>query len=165
MNKIIFAVCFLLSGHLGIAQTNKPVPKSRKAIVSEALVVDPQKAVELQDSSVVMAKPDLMPEFKGGIAALRRYLGNNLNYPQDAVDNDVQGQVIVEFTVCEDGRLCNEKIIKGIGNSCDKEALRVVKAMPPWQPGIHNGKPVKAYYRQPIVFRLMDDVPAEKENK
>lgn len=97
-----------------------------------------------------------MPEFSGGYPALRSYLGNNLSYPSKAIQADIQGKVIVSFTVCEDGSLCDEKIIQGLGGGCEEEALRVIKKMPRWQPGLKDGKPVKVRYILPVVFHLAD---------
>ena len=97
-----------------------------------------------------------MPEFSGGYPALRAYLGNNLNYPAKAIQADIQGKVIVSFTVCEDGSFCDDMVIQGLGGGCEEEALRVIKKMPRWQAGLKDGKPVKVRYILPVVFHLAD---------
>ncbi len=92
-----------------------------------------------------------MPEFNGD---LNTYLFRNLKYPSFARENNIEGRVIVEFIINEDGSITEAKIIKGIGGGCDEEALRVIKNMPGWKAGMHNGKFVKVYFVLPIVFKL-----------
>lgn len=94
---------------------------------------------------------EVMPEFIGDIY---QYLNKTVRYPRAAVNAGIQGRVIVQFVVNEDGRIANAKLLRGIGGGCDEEALRVVNAMPAWKPGKQNGQPVKVYYKLPISFRL-----------
>lgn len=94
------------------------------------------------------------PEFPGGEASLERYLSLNLVYPPMARDNEVQGKVWVRFMIEEDGSTSHVTAIRGIGAGCDEEAVRVVKAMPHWQPRKKNGRPAKAVYVLPISFML-----------
>lgn len=96
------------------------------------------------------------PEFSGGVTALRQYFMSNLQYPPEAQEGEIEGKVVVSFTVCEDGSLCDEQFIKRLGGGCDEEALRVIKKMPRWQPGLKDGKPVKVKYILPIMFHLQD---------
>ena len=95
-----------------------------------------------------------MPEFPGGEAALNAYLAKNINYPQMAVDNEIQGKVIVEFVVGKDGSIRDAKLVKGIGFGCNEEAVRVIKNMPKWQAGKQNGREVNVSYRVPVKFIL-----------
>ncbi len=85
---------------------------------------------------------------------LYNYLQENVNYPEEARRKNIEGRVLVKFVVNEDGHISDCSVIKGIGGGCDQEALRVIAAMPPWKPGMLNGKPVKVYFTQPISFRL-----------
>lgn len=82
------------------------------------------------------------------------YLSQNIKYPKAAIKNNVQGRVMVQFVVNEDGSISDAKVVKGIGGGCDEEALRIVNTMPNWKPGKQNGKPVKVLYTQPMNFRL-----------
>jgi len=84
------------------------------------------------------------------------YIGQNLHYPDSARKHNIEGRVIVHFVVTEKGKIADCKVVKGIGYLCDEEALRVVAAMPPWKPGIQNGKPVAVIYTLPIRFKLTD---------
>lgn len=95
-----------------------------------------------------------MPEFPGGSGALRDFLDQNIQYPEKAKENGTQGRVIVKFVVRADGRITNAEIIRGIGDGCDEEALRVIGKMPLWKPGKQNGKAVDIFYTLPLTFQL-----------
>ena len=98
---------------------------------------------------------EVQPEFSGGIASMYRYLGKNTEYPKDAAKQNIMGSVITSFVVCEDGTLCDFKVIRGVYPSIDKEALRVVEGMSgKWQPGWQRGRKVKVKYNLPINFTL-----------
>ena len=94
------------------------------------------------------------PEFPGGPEALQRFLTKNIVYPESAVDNGIQGRVMVNFVVERDGSVSGVDILKGVDPALDKEALRVVKLMPKWKPGKQQGKAVRTRFRVPVVFRL-----------
>ena len=85
---------------------------------------------------------------------LMSYLSTNVHYPGPALDKGISGRVIIKFIVNENGTISDCQVIKGIGGGCDNEALRVLRLMPPWKPGLHNGKPVKCYFTQPVRFKL-----------
>ena len=96
-----------------------------------------------------------MPEFPGGQEALFAYLAQNVKYPVVAIENNIQGRVIVQFAVAKDGKIEDAEVVRSGGDpSLDKEALRVIKAMPKWQPGRLRGKPVRVKYTVPVNFRL-----------
>lgn len=95
-----------------------------------------------------------MPEFPGGVAKMNEYLSNSIVYPDYAIENNIEGRVVVEFIVNADGTLTNLQIKRSIHESLDNEALRVVKSMPKWKPGKMNGKLVRVKYVLPISFNL-----------
>lgn len=95
-----------------------------------------------------------MPSFPGGLDAQQKYLAQNLKYPVDAFEKKIGGRVTVRFVVKSTGDISNVEIIRGVDPSLDKEAVRVVKAMPKWEPGKQDGKAVDVYYTLPIVFKL-----------
>ncbi|WP_118972178.1 energy transducer TonB [Taibaiella koreensis] len=97
---------------------------------------------------------DEMPEFPGGVKALMAYLQKNLSYPAAARADEIQGKVLIRFVVGIDGKIEQATVLRGIGGGCEKEALRVVNAMPRWKPGRQNGHNVKVYYSLPVSFRL-----------
>lgn len=107
-----------------------------------------------QEDSSAMIVAEVMPEFPGGQEGLNEFLGNNLEYPQLAKEQGIQGKVWISFIVYKTGEVGNVKIEKGIGGGCDEEAVRVVKKMPNWKPGLQDGKPVTVKFRFPINFTL-----------
>ncbi len=94
------------------------------------------------------------PEFPEGADAMMMYLKKSIRYPSDALEKKVQGIVYVNFVVSEIGEITKAKVIRGISESIDKEALRVVNEMPTWKPGTQNGKAVKVSFNVPINFKL-----------
>ena len=95
-----------------------------------------------------------MPKFPGGEEARNQYLSQNIKYPEEAIKKGQEGTVYVSFIVEKDGSISNVKTLKGIGSSCDEEALRVVKEMPRWTPGLYKGKPARVLFNMPIYFKL-----------
>lgn len=95
-----------------------------------------------------------MPEFPGGPEALRKYLANNIRYPNVAKEEGIEGRVVVQFVVDRDGSVNNVTILRDLGGGCGKEAVRVVNSMPKWKPGKQNGQAAKVYYTLPVSFKL-----------
>ncbi|MBQ9254820.1 MAG: energy transducer TonB [Bacteroidales bacterium] len=92
--------------------------------------------------------------FPGGYEGLTKFLQDNIKYPKKAKKNNIQGTVFVQFTVGKDGSVSNVKVLRDIGGGCGKEAVRVVKAMPKWQPAKQKGKPVRCLYNLPLKFSM-----------
>jgi len=122
----------------------------------------PVVAPKVPESEIV-PQVEVTPRFPGGQNALMRYLSLNLRYPDEAMENGVQGSVLVQFVVCEDGSLCNERFMKTLGSGCEQEVLRVLRSMPPWEPGTVEGKPVKTYFRLPVTFKFAEEAEETKE--
>ncbi len=99
-------------------------------------------------------KVDEKPSFPGGESAMKSYLNSNVKYPDVAQENGVQGRVIVESIIEKDGSMSDVKVIRSVDPSLDREALRVVKAMPKWTPAKLKGIPVRTKCTTPVVFRL-----------
>ena len=95
-----------------------------------------------------------MPKFPGGEKALMDYVSNNVKYPEEAKNKNIAGRVFVSFVVEKDGSIGEVKVLRGIGGGCDEEAVRVIKGMPKWKPGMQKGKPVRVSYQIPIYFKL-----------
>ncbi|MCR5130790.1 MAG: M56 family metallopeptidase [Prevotella sp.] len=95
-----------------------------------------------------------MPEFPGGMSELMNYLMKNVKYPKEAIDKGIEGRVIIQFVVAKDGSVINPRVVKSVSPELDAEALRVVKSMPNWKPGMQNDKPVNVKYTIPVSFRL-----------
>lgn len=107
--------------------------------------------VEVEDNTV-QTYVEIMPEFPGGEGALMAYVKKNTVYPAIALENDIQGKVVVDFVVGKDGKISQVKVVKTLGFGCDEEAIRVVKSMPAWTPGRQNGRNVNVSYKLPIKF-------------
>lgn len=95
-----------------------------------------------------------MPQFFGGEKALQNYLSKELYYPSAARENGIEGRAIVKFTVLADGTIDSIEVIESVCPSIDKVSIEVVKKMPPWKPGKHEGKPVNVWYTLPFMFKL-----------
>ena len=118
------------------------------------MTANAQKTVVSQSKQNVYDVVEQMPEFPGGMPAMIEFLQTNLNYPKDAKKQKVGGRVLVMFVVETDGSISNVRVAKKVFPSLDAEALRVVKAMPKWNPGKEKGKPVRVNFSLPIVFSL-----------
>ena len=112
------------------------------------------RVVSQQDRDSIYNIVEQMPEFPGGVAEMMTYLSGNIKYPEEAKDKGISGRVFIGFVVEKDGSVNQVKVMKGIGGGCDDEAVRVVKAMPKWKPGMQKGKPVRVSYMLPISFKL-----------
>ncbi len=129
----------------GTNDLNKQVVKEQ--IIAPEPAPEPEKVYNI-------AMVEQKPEFPGGDAAMYKWLGDHINYPAAAAEEGVSGRVVVEFVVSKTGAIENVKVLRGRHPALDKEALRVVKSMPKWQPGRNNGQPVKVTYTLPVTFRL-----------
>ncbi len=92
-----------------------------------------------------------MPAYDGD---MQKYLADNVRYPEQARNAGIEGRVIVEFVIDEEGRVTMAHVARGIGGGCDEEALRVVNAMPKWKPGKQNGRAVKVFFSLAVKFLL-----------
>jgi len=132
--------------------TDKPI-----LIVSNEVDIDITIEVESEPEPIIETIFDVVeetPEFIGGVEKLYEYLGNNINYPEQAKDFSIQGKVFVQFVVWKDGSIRDVKVVKGAHKLLDKEALRVITNMPTWKPGKQRGKNVNARFTLPIKFRI-----------
>lgn len=116
--------------------------------------------------SVVFQVVEEMPDFPGGMKALMDYLSKNVKYPAEAHAIGAQGRVIVSFTVKKDGSIADTKVERSVNPYLDKEAMRVIAAMPKWQPGKQRGEAVNVRFTVPVAFRLSDpELPKAEEIK
>lgn len=107
--------------------------------------------------SEVFVVVEEMPSFPGGDARLLAFLYGELRYPSLALESKIEGLVVVQFIIDENGNITQPTVTRGIGGGCDEEALRVVKSMPAWKPGKQRGRPVKVRYNLPVRFQLKVD--------
>lgn len=95
-----------------------------------------------------------MPEYPGGIVEFMKWLQRTLRYPPTAQQQGIQGSVMVSFIVNVDGTITEQKVVRGVNEELDAEALRVISNMPKWKPGLDKGKPCRTLFAIPIVFKL-----------
>lgn len=113
-----------------------------------------EKPREEKKKEEVFAHVEQMPKFPGGDAELYKFISNNLNYPAMAIENNVQGRVVVQFVVTKDGSIGNVKVVRSVDRDLDNEAIRVCKKLPKFIPGKQNGQPVNVWYTLPVTFKL-----------
>ena len=135
----------------GTQKTKEVAPPPPPAPVKSATVND----------SVVFEVVEEMPDFPGGQSALMEYLAKNIKYPATAHENGKQGRVIVMFVVKKDGSISDVKTVRGVDPYLDKEAERVIAAMPNWKPGKQRGQAVNVRFTVPVTFRLSGPEPAK----
>ncbi len=102
----------------------------------------------------VFTAVEQMPAFPGGDAELMKYLSSHINYPPMAMENNIQGRVIVQFVVTKTGKVGEVKVVRGVDRDLDNEAVRVVKSLPDFIPGKMNGQAVNVWYTLPVTFKL-----------
>ncbi len=165
---------------LAQALTRPPATPEQVPVVSDSVPVEEkkpvEKPVEKQDDKAredSVAQPggsglgtgtgddtglattmDVRPRYPGGDESRLYYLRQHIRYPEAALKGFIQGVVMVTFIVETDGSLSNVEVTRKIGGGCDEEAVRVTKAMPRWEPGKRNGRPVRVIVRMPIVFKI-----------
>lgn len=103
--------------------------------------------------------------FPGGSTALQKWLASNVKYPKKSIKMDQEGKVLLSFVVETSGSISNVKIINSVSKEIDKEAIRLVKKMPKWIPGLYEGEIARTRCTIPINFTLKDDGPIMKKNK
>lgn len=127
-----------------------------KAVQEQVVVKEPEPEKAKPKEDEIFVAVEQQAEFPGGQGALMKFLSNNIRYPESAQQNDIQGRVIVKFVVEKDGSIGNVTVVKGVDRDLDREAIRVVKKMPRWQPGKNNGVAVRSYFNLPVTFRLQN---------
>ena len=109
---------------------------------------------QTKKNNMVYDVVEVMPQFPGGQIAMMKYIMENIKYPKQIMEEGIQGRVTVIFIVEKDVRVSNVRLLRSVQPSLDKEAIRVVKSMPKWTPGKHNGKPVRVRFNLPVMFKL-----------
>ncbi len=150
--KLLFAIQLLLTVTFFFAcdmqETEEAIPETS----SETKAVS-----EDSDLGPVFFVCEIMPEYPGGEQALREYIANTVEYPEEAQINGQAGRVYVQFIVTSQGNVADVKLARSSGFTLlDEEALRVVSAMPDWTPGMQKGKTINVSYTVPINFQLTD---------
>lgn len=122
---------------------------AKDANITEAL---PQTTVG--NEAEVMHVVEQLPEFPGGMVEFMKWLTRNLRYPPIAQKQRIEGKVVVTFIVNTDGTIVNPRIEKSVNTYLDNEALRVIRMMPKWKPGMIDKKPCRTMFAIPINFKI-----------
>lgn len=120
----------------------------------EYVVEEVEEVKEEEVEEEIFEISEDQPEFPGGMEALYKFIGENMKYPETARNQEIQGKVYVAFVVEKNGSIGKVEILRGIGGGCDEEAMRVIKMLPKWKPGMQMGKAVRVRYKLPINFQL-----------
>lgn len=111
--------------------------------------------VSIQETSAYLPESvDEQPRFPGGEGAMIQFINNERRYPRSAYENAIEGRVLCSFIVESDGKITNVEVVRGVDESLDREAMRVIQNMPRWEPGNIGGNKVAVYCLLPIPFRL-----------
>jgi len=124
-------------------------------LFSSAYAVNLENIVNQQfiDNGNYVESYEIIPRFPGGDKALSDFIKRNMRYPKSAKKKGIEGRVVVRFFVETDGKLTNFSIAKSVNSQLDKEALRIVKKMPKWEPGQLGGRIVRMSCAVPVLFR------------
>lgn len=114
----------------------------------------PPNVAEQAEEPIQFRIVEQYPEFPGGMTEYMKWLTRNLRYPDIAKSQKIQGKVVVQFIVNQDGTIADAKVVKSVNPHLDREAMRVIRMMPSWKPGIQDNKPCKTMVAVPIVFKL-----------
>jgi len=142
----VFILSLVLTAPLGALAQTKPAPAAK------APVTLTPGHMQLQPGGGATNRPDHAPEYPGGEEAMGEFFSQNVKVPAKARQARVSGDVVVQATVDTSGKLINPTIAKGLTPECNAEALRVVQAMPAWQPATRRGVPVAILVQVPVPF-------------
>lgn len=151
---VLPAFALLVAGNISCSQDASQTEDAKEEVVAP---VSPEAKEAPADSTAkeeVFMVAEQMPEFPGGMKELLKFLQDNLKYPENAMKNNVQGRVIVQFVVEKDGTPTEFKVLRSVDPDLDAEALRVMKAMPKWKPGMQKGQVVRVKFTVPVSFKL-----------
>lgn len=102
----------------------------------------------------IFITPEKMPQFPGGEIKLYEYLETTIKYPILSREKGIKGKVYIEFIIEKSGKVTNVNVIRGIDENCNREAIRVIRLMPKWEPGERKNEKIRVKYTLPIVFNL-----------
>ncbi len=139
---------------ISIADVKGNDEKNGKDIADLKKIVTQEAPKEDDEDNKVFDMVEVQPSFPGGQTEMMSWISSHLKYPAIAAENGIEGKVIVQFVVGKNGAIRDANIVRALNPSCDKEALRVVNAMPRWLPGKQNGKEVSVKFTLPITFKL-----------
>ena len=151
---VLPAFALLVAGNISCSQGASEKQDAKEEVVAP---VSPEAKEAPADSTAkeeVFMVAEQMPEYPGGMKEMLKFLQENVKYPVNAIKNNVQGRVIVQFVVEKDGTLTEFKVARSVDPDLDAEALRVLQTMPKWKPGMQKGQVVRVKFTVPVSFKL-----------
>lgn len=151
---VLPAFALLVAGNISCSQDASQTEDAKEEVVAP---VSPEAKEAPADSTAkeeVFMVAEQMPEFPGGMKEMLKFLQENVKYPENAMKNNVQGRVIVQFVIEKDGTPTEFKVLRSVDPDLDAEALRVLQTMPKWKPGMQRGKIVRVKFTVPVSFKL-----------
>lgn len=148
---VLPAFALLVAGNISCSQGASEKQDAKEETVAPDSVAAPTDGVAKDEVFMVAEQ---MPEYPGGMKEMLKFLQENVKYPENAMKNNVQGRVIVQFVVEKDGTLTEFKVARSVDPDLDAEALRVLQIMPKWKPGMQRGKIVRVKFTVPVSFKL-----------
>lgn len=151
---VLPAFALLVAGNISCSQDASQTEDAKEEVVAP---VSPEAKEAPADSTAkedVFMVAEQMPEFPGGMKEMLKFLQENVKYPENAMKNNAQGRVIVQFVVEKDGTPTEFKVLRSVDPDLDAEALRVLQTMPKWKPGMQRGEVVRVKYTVPVSFKL-----------
>jgi len=142
----------LMTDNLGITDDYLDIVKDGIARDSVPVFDNPEPIIPTEEEIRIFV--DESPEYPGGLSELMKFVGENLDYPTDAIANNIQGRVVLKFVVNRDGSVDRIEVINSIDPLLDAEAVRVVSTLPKFKPGKQGGVPVPVWFILPVLFRL-----------
>lgn len=126
----------------------------KELFITLSILLNTIFSVNAQSNEPIYSQVDKVAAFPGGIPKLFKFIADNLKYPEQAVNANISGKVMIKMIIEKDGSVSSTTILKSVGYGCDEEAERVVKAMPKWTAGKVDGKDVRSTFVIPIMFVL-----------
>lgn len=151
---VLPAFALLVAGNISCSQDASQTEDAKEEVVAP---VSPEAKEAPADSTAkeeVFMVAEQMPEYPGGMKEMLKFLQENVKYPENAMKNNVQGRVIVQFVIEKDGTPTEFKVLRSVDPDLDAEALRVLQTMPKWKPGMQRGEVVRVKFTVPVSFKL-----------
>jgi protein TonB len=153
MKTIVLIISTILA-FTTIAQDSTIVVDPKRVPVIAVPPPSGSRAELIDPENDIVAFPDVEAEMYGGMPALKQFIIDNIQYPEEAIKNKIVGKVYLRFVVRKDGSVTDISIEQGTHELLDKEAKRLLSIMPKWKPGELKGKPVSTIMRLPMNFTL-----------
>ena len=146
ISALLFNLSLVFSQEVKVVEVTKSIAENN----------DPKITVSPPKNGVSEITPDVKPDFQGGQLALNLFIAKNLKYPKQAIENNVQGVLVVRLKVAKDGTASFNEFIRQLGYGCEEEVRRLIKTMPKWNPAMLNGKPIDFNYTMKVTFKLAE---------